>query len=352
MSARNEYSVEQLKQSILDVLSEIGGQPASSSEGVSRLAQILTAFLNNGLSEKEARKKIENAAIIPLVTALSGQSISLRGGNQISVGDISESGTIAIGDGARAIKNIRVNIYPSDRDHNRDQPFFFALVVIVALVVLAIIVLVVISKTSKSDQTPIPLASPNGGVTLTAPQLVPSVTPAATNPLPSLTPAATNVPVLTAAPISCLYQGDSDERTLRNLIDAEGRAATSQDTGVGLGIISDIFAPNAVIEQMDIGRTWSNPIAYYQELLDRTNFTTATHTDVQPAPNPLEHGRWYTADTAWFTSGSQVTGTDGGTPVVYKNDPPSDHWTFGKDQRGCWRITKFVFNASHIPFPP
>ena len=151
---------------------------------------------------------------------------------------------------------------------------------------------------------------------------------------PDSTPVAVSTP-------TCPYHANTVTETLISLIHAESQAANNDD----LALIDQIFAPDALILRGDTGEYWDNPRAYYEPTFQALDFRDAEHFDI--------HIIEITDQMAWCTSGSRgYYGPSGTTPTEpYDNPNPSDHWTFSKDTQGCWIITKFDFNASHIPFP-
>lgn len=165
----------------------------------------------------------------------------------------------------------------------------------------------------------------------------PTPTPTAV-PTPTITPTATLTPTSISSP--CFCQSATDDDTLRCLIHAESEAVKVED----LSLIRRIFAPNATIFRGDTQEEWRDPIAYYEQHFAILDFPQARHFDISPVV--------IAADFAKYTSGSSGQYTTGvGTPTPYYNPNPSDHWVFVKNERGCWVIQRFEFNASHIPFP-
>lgn len=129
--------------------------------------------------------------------------------------------------------------------------------------------------------------------------------------------------------------------TLRCLIHAESEAANGGD----LTLIQQIFAPDATIRRGDTGKEWDSPRAYYEPAFASLNFTDARHFDIYQIQ--------VTDLIARYTSGSSgYYAESNATPTPYYHENPSEHWTFGKNDAGCWVIIEFEFNASHIPFPP
>lgn len=145
----------------------------------------------------------------------------------------------------------------------------------------------------------------------------------------------------TPEPMSCPYQAGTDEDTIVRLIQAESEAVNNED----ISIIQAIFAKDALIRDEASGEEWHDPTARYATLFANVDFTNASHFEIQPV------GAGTTANAAWFTSGSRGSYAGVGFSESYDNPPGSDHWTFGKNSSGCWVITNFTFNASHIPFP-
>jgi hypothetical protein len=176
------------------------------------------------------------------------------------------------------------------------------------------------------------------------------MTPAPPAPTPSPTPPPTPTATPTPTP-TCPFTGSSDLETLENLVHAEAEAVNTKN----IEIIKTIFAPSALISDAVRGESSTDPVARYQDQFARLDFKEVQHT----APEPIGPG--IQADVAYFTSGN--TGYwrfIGGEWNWFENTPRSDpdtpfgsdHWTFSKNGRGCWIITKFEFNAGHVPFPP
>lgn len=189
------------------------------------------------------------------------------------------------------------------------------------------------TATPTSSSTPTPTSTHTATSTPTS-----TVTPMFTiTPTPSNTPSRTPPP-----PPRCFYQATGDVEAIEILIHAEAMAANNED----LSIIRAIFASNAVIWDA-IGEKGpeANPVAYYERLFADTTFTGVSHFEIHPA------GPGISGTIAYFTSGSRgnyvKTNGDSGS---FDNPPLSDHWTL-EIRSGCWVITQFTFNASHIPFP-
>lgn len=188
----------------------------------------------------------------------------------------------------------------------------------------------------------------------------PTSTPTSTN-TPTSTLTITLPPPLTATPTpTCSYQGSTDSQTMTNLIKAEAEASNiaSTDITVSINIILCIFATDATFLDGANGKSWSDPLKRYQdELFKTTEFKEVEHFDIQPA------GDGIVGDVAWYTSGSRGSykvknGGDwqsffnGSLVSIPATHYGSDHWTFGQNSAGRWVITRFVFNAGHLPFPP
>jgi len=158
----------------------------------------------------------------------------------------------------------------------------------------------------------------------------------------TLTPTPTHTPTLTLTPtpIPCVCQSATDDNTLRCLILTESEAANNDD----LTLIRQIFAPDATIFRGDTEEEWDSPMAYYIPAFASLDFTEATHFNI--------HRIEITAQVARYTSGSSgYYAEPGTTPTPYYNENPSEHWGFNRNDRGCWVITRFEFNASLIDFP-
>lgn len=169
-------------------------------------------------------------------------------------------------------------------------------------------------------------------------------------PSSTLTPIPISTSTPTGTPIPCAYQGANDLTTFTNLINAEADAVNKAD----FKIIQTIFSPNALIHDFNPERVWYSPVARYQDdLFQNTKFKGAQHFDI------FIDGR-SSSTMAWATSGSRGFYLDpGGVWMPYENPSAvstnevsgSDHWTFGRNEAGCWLIIRYEFNASKIPFP-
>jgi hypothetical protein len=174
--------------------------------------------------------------------------------------------------------------------------------------------------------------------------VIPTHTPTST-PRPAATSTSTPPPTpastITPAPDPCVCRGKTDEESLRCLITSESDAANRGD----LSLIERIFSPDASIADRRAEVEWPNPRAHYAADFREKQYTSARH-----------YGEviTVTGEGAWATSGSVGYFKRPGDLLdsSYGNVPPSDHWTFGRDTLGCWVITRFEFNAAHIPFPP
>ncbi len=177
---------------------------------------------------------------------------------------------------------------------------------------------------------------------------------------PSQMPTSTNSPEPTARqtlsiPPQCAYKRDTDDATIKALINAEADAASSKN----MDVLSIIFSEKALFSDYggDILKQATGPVAHYEEnLFVNYELKDVRHFDIMPAV-PARNG-----DLAYYTSGS------GG---YYRTLKPalkdwlslskgsikttkygSDQWTLQKDSFGCWIIVKFNFNAGDHPFPP
>jgi hypothetical protein len=138
-------------------------------------------------------------------------------------------------------------------------------------------------------------------------------------------------------PTACVYSGATIEAQLGWLIEAEARAANSEN----LDLIAAIFAPDAIIINGVNDEERSNtPLARYEPFFRAVTIIDAKHTAIR--------NLGINANVAYFTSAS--SGTVNGAP--YDTPAGSDHWTFRKNTDGCWVIAEFDFNAAHLPFPP
>ncbi|MCP4360240.1 MAG: trypsin-like peptidase domain-containing protein, partial [Chloroflexi bacterium] len=194
-----------------------------------------------------------------------------------------------------------------------------------------------------NSNTPQPLTEtvPGAPITTVTPTLYPfPSTPTNTPTLTTSTPTSEPTPY-------CHCTETTVEETLICLIQAEREAAEGKD----LSTIEAIFDKNAVMRnrQEDENRNEYNQeysgrveiIEYYAGFFHNASSIEVERTNITKIEIDPEH------NTAWFTSGN-ITIVDGD---AWTNEAPSDHWIFGKTTQGCWVITKFEFNASHIPFP-
>ncbi len=211
--------------------------------------------------------------------------------------------------------------------------------------VLAIVVVARTTHTPTPTDTPTstPAQTPTSTSTPTA-TFASSPTPTHTathTDTPTATPTNTPTSTPTSTPTLYICQSATVDETLRCLIHAESEAANRGD----LALIQQIFAPDATIRRCDdTEQEWNSPMAYYGPAFASLNFTDARHFDI--------HQIQVTDQIAWYTSGSSgYYAESNATPTPYYHENPSEHWTFGKNDSGCWAIIEFEFNASHIPFP-
>ena len=168
------------------------------------------------------------------------------------------------------------------------------------------------------------------------------------------TPTFIPTPTFTLTPYICPYQGQTDNETISNLIQAEAVAANAKN----LSIILAIFDPNAIF--YDYAPTplkqWNGPIERYRDdLFKTTDLQGVEHFD----PSPVGSG--IGSVIAYYVSGSKGNYRIGGGNWTYffngsKISEPStqfgsEHWILKKDNDGCWVITQMEFNAGHIEFP-
>lgn len=135
---------------------------------------------------------------------------------------------------------------------------------------------------------------------------------------------------------TCPVTGETDAEVLFALIDAEALAVKEED----LARISAIFVPDAVILNEAGGQQFTSPGAYYSE-----KFRNEIHCELQHSDYRVES---LSATEARVTTASQGKWgwQDEGCTMNYENQPGSDEWHFRKDEDGCWRIVRFVFNRS------
>lgn len=186
----------------------------------------------------------------------------------------------------------------------------------------------------------------------TTPSPTTTPTPTAT---PTLTPTTTSTSTPTPTPTpTCPYEGETDNETIVNLIQAEATAANTKS----ITITQNIFSPDAIFTDyaQKPPKTWYGPLARYgDDLFKFVDFKEVEHFDILPV------GQGIAGNMAWYTSGSKgfykTSGSDwqemfNGSLV---STPPtefgSEHWTLTKNRVGCWVITQMDFNAGLIPFP-
>lgn len=145
-------------------------------------------------------------------------------------------------------------------------------------------------------------------------------------------------------PQKCVYTGaaKTDAEAIHWLIEAEAQAAVAAD----LNLIKDIFAVDAII--IDYGDRnlpvkWNNPIDRYQPLFEAYQFISLQNDHIM-ARRPIQ------GETAYYVSGSHGSYQHDGQTIPLQNPDDASHWTVTKIA-GCWKITKFEFNASGISFP-
>lgn len=118
--------------------------------------------------------------------------------------------------------------------------------------------------------------------------------------IPSYTPTSTFAPTstITLTPYICPYQGQTDNETISNLIQAEAVAANTKD----LSIILAIFDPNAIFYDYvpTPAKQWNGPIARYKDdLFKTTELQGVEHFDISPI------GPGINGDIAYYVSGSK-----------------------------------------------
>jgi hypothetical protein len=171
-------------------------------------------------------------------------------------------------------------------------------------------------------------------------------TPALTN---TSTPTATATPTQTVtpppSPVPCYCQQSSDDLSIQCLLKQEAEAANVGGQA-GLEIIAKVFASYATIYRGDQGSTWYTPQSYYAPSFTTLRFSGAVHPEIQQ--------KKLTSSQAFYVTSSKGTYfSPDGKSGEYNNPLPSEHWVLAKNIQGCWAVTYYAFNASHIvPFPP
>jgi hypothetical protein len=168
------------------------------------------------------------------------------------------------------------------------------------------------------------------------------------NPPP---PTVTSTPTITSTQFICPYQGQTDEETIVNLIQAEAVAVNTED----LDIINAIFVPNA--DFYDYATVppdhWNGTYARYAaNLFPKTEFQGVEHFDI------LSAGPGISGNTAFYTSGSKGSYRIGAGPLLSLDNGSakstqygSEHWILEKNTNGCWMIIEMQFNAGDERFP-
>ncbi len=140
----------------------------------------------------------------------------------------------------------------------------------------------------------------------------------------------------------CPYHGNTDLETFVQIIRAEEKALLEED----ISIIEKIYAQEAVMRDVGNNQEWKNVVEKYQSMFTDQDFIRHEHTDFDLLDNTGQH--------AWVTSGIKGSFVINSTNEVrgYDNPSPSDHFTFGKNNSGCWVLTNVDFNALSETFPP
>jgi hypothetical protein len=209
----------------------------------------------------------------------------------------------------------------------------------VGLVILDLVYWAVVSNQPGPAKPPELTATSSPTITWTVlPSATSTLSPTFTLPPPEAT--FTSTPKPTATSVPCLCASSTDYETITCLIHQESEAANKGD----LGIISRIFAPNAVIFRGDTNEIWNDPLSYYRSTFNAVKFIGAYHDDLAQVKRIGRIEYWVSV------SGGEYI--QDGVKYPIKSQPSSDHWIFEKNQQGCWVITRFEFNASLISFPP
>lgn len=145
--------------------------------------------------------------------------------------------------------------------------------------------------------------------------------------------------------LPCQNYSFSNQEVIFRAVDAEAAAVRNGD----LAAVESLFAPDALIIDAGYyeGGPWKGARSRYEPLLARLHFTDVQHFGTTLVGQD--------ATTIYAVSGSSGVYRDKTTnsEQSYLNQPPSDHWTFRKNQAGCWVISSFAFNARDArPFPP
>jgi hypothetical protein len=117
------------------------------------------------------------------------------------------------------------------------------------------------------------------------------------------------------------------------LVEAEGDAVVTKD----VVMLRRIFAANGQVHNRTIQGTRPTPWAeHYRQLLSETQFLLIKHHSLQDVSVDGEIGR--------MTSGSAMVmlSPDAGVQF-YRNPEGWDRWTFSKNARGCWAISRLEF---------
>lgn len=155
----------------------------------------------------------------------------------------------------------------------------------------------------------------------------------------SLGPIPTPVP---PTPIpNCVYSGGTDLEVFIQLIRLEEQAVLQEN----IDILLKIYAQDATIRNVSKDQLWTNMIERYQLLFENEDFLELEHFGFNLVDN--------TGNTAWVTSSARGIEIFAGTnrKREFTGTTNGDHWTFLKNNIGCWEISNLSYGAAHEKFP-
>jgi hypothetical protein len=156
-------------------------------------------------------------------------------------------------------------------------------------------------------------------------------------------------PLHNLKPPNCFYEGSTVEETLSNLVNAEGEAVEKED----ITIIFLIFGRNAQITRADTPpETWRDVMQYYQEKFANEEHFRVDHGSLNLQLLTAEGAFAITDSSGEWMWEQDLADVPLPTPMTYTNPAGSDHWTFARNDSGCWVINDFTYNASHITPTP
>lgn len=140
---------------------------------------------------------------------------------------------------------------------------------------------------------------------------------------------------------SCKYVGNSDVETFINLIQKEEEIALNEE----IDELYSIYLDTAFIRNAREDEVWNDFHEKYFLSFEKEKILSLVHYDFEVVGN--------TGVKAWVTNATigEVLIEATGEKRSFKSDPASDHWTFAKDDKGCWKIASLEFDAAGERFP-